>query len=334
MQSPRSGIQQLQNPYTLSLNPPPPGQYQPYNYHSSLPTTTIDLPDSPNYARNHKSRLYQADPSQDIAKQRVQEQYREELQRQIDEDRQRKAARKAKEAAEDEKLERQFYDNMKIEAQSKGKKEEPNYFLMRTLRGKSQKQKQDNFAENKSELLSKSRTEERAATPKDTPKIIKRGGYHNQSSLGQADKNKQNEEQHNPESEERTPRRQLKSRDRAKEDSRNESEVEQERISNLLLFQQNMLRKLDYFRKEILTTSQSLHLDEELEKVRLKLRAKPLNLEKVHSLNPREGLDDVMQNQSEFYHLPLISSRSRPVESDREVKKKRDRDREREREEK
>lgn len=40
--------------------------------------------------------------------------------------------------------------------------------------------------------------------------------------------------------------------------------MEQERISNLLLFQQNMLRKLDYFRKEILTTSQALHLDEEL----------------------------------------------------------------------
>lgn len=64
------------------------------------------------------------------------------------------------------------------------------------------------------------------------------------------------------------------------------------------------------------------------------MRAKPLNLEKVHSLNPREGLDDVMQNQSEFYHLPLISSRAKAVESDREVKKRREKDREREREEK
>lgn len=54
----------------------------------------------------------------------------------------------------------------------------------------------------------------------------------------------------------------------------------------------------------------------------------------MHSLNPREGLDDVMQNQSEFYHLPLISSRAKAVESDREVKKRREKDREREREEK
>ena len=56
-------------------------------------------------------------------------------------------------------------------------------------------------------------------------------------------------------------------------------------MKQLLLFQDNMLRKLDYFKKEILNTSKALHLDKELEKVKLKLRSKPLNMNKINNLN-------------------------------------------------
>jgi|JI9StandDraft_1071089.scaffolds.fasta_scaffold1099997_1 hypothetical protein len=45
-----------------------------------------------------------------------------------------------------------------------------------------------------------------------------------------------------------------------------------------------MLKKLDYFKKEIYQTSQSLRLDEEYEKIKLKLRTKPIDMQKVHSL--------------------------------------------------
>ena len=40
----------------------------------------------------------------------------------MEEDRRRKAAQKAKEEEEDLRLERKFYENMKIEAQQKGNK--------------------------------------------------------------------------------------------------------------------------------------------------------------------------------------------------------------------
>lgn len=71
-----------------------------------------------------------------------------------------------------------------------------------------------------------------------------------------------------------------------------------------------MLKKLDYFKKDVIVASQDMNLDEELDKVRLKLRAKPLNMGKVHHLSPREGIDNVMENTS-FYHLPLISPRNK-----------------------
>ena len=74
-----------------------------------------------------------------------------------------------------------------------------------------------------------------------------------------------------------------------------------------MLSQQNMLRKLDNFKREIMETNKALQLDQELQKVRFKLRAKPLNMEKLHSLHPKDGLDDMILNNSEFYHLPMIS---------------------------
>lgn len=84
-----------------------------------------------------------------------------------------------------------------------------------------------------------------------------------------------------------------------------------------------MLKKLDYFKKDVIVASQDLHLDEELDKVRLKLRAKPLNMERVHHLSPREGIDNVMEDTS-FYHLPLISPRNKVYEGSREVKQRRE----------
>ena len=51
-------------------------------------------------------------------------------------DRKRKAAQKAKQEEQDLKLERKFYENIKIEAQKKANKQEPNYFVMRSAKGK------------------------------------------------------------------------------------------------------------------------------------------------------------------------------------------------------
>jgi hypothetical protein len=93
-----------------------------------------------------------------------------------------------------------------------------------------------------------------------------------------------------------------------------------------MMFQEHMLKKLDYFKKDVIVASRSLHLDEELDKVRLKLRAKPLNMQKIYHLNPREGVDNVVEDTS-FYHLPLISPRSKVFEGSREVKKRRDKER-------
>lgn len=48
-----------------------------------------------------------------------------------------------------------------------------------------------------------------------------------------------------------------------------------------------MLKKLSIFKKDVLNTSKSLQLDEELDKVKVKLRAKPLNMPKIQSLSAR-----------------------------------------------
>jgi hypothetical protein len=98
---------------------------------------------------------------------------------------------------------------------------------------------------------------------------------------------------------------------------------EEKRMHQIMMFQERMLKKLDYFKKDVIVASQSLHLDEELEKVRLRLRAKPLNFEKIQNLSPHEGVDNVIHNDS-FYHLPLISPRSKVYEGSREVRKRRD----------
>jgi hypothetical protein len=43
-----------------------------------------------------------------------------------------------------------------------------------------------------------------------------------------------------------------------------EINYEEQRISRLMMSQQNMLRKLDIFKKEIMETNKSLQLDQEL----------------------------------------------------------------------
>ena len=55
-------------------------------------------------------------------------------------------------------------------------------------------------------------------------------------------------------------------------------------MAKLLIFQRNMLKKLDHFKKEIYQTDRSLKLEEELEKVKLRLRAKTINMQKIYSL--------------------------------------------------
>lgn len=47
-------------------------------------------------------------------------------------------------------------------------------------------------------------------------------------------------------------------------------------------------------------------------------------MEKVYSLDPRDGIDDIFLNNSEFYHLPIISKNHKIYEGDREHKKIRD----------
>ena len=55
----------------------------------------------------------------------------------MQDDKKRKARQKAKEEEEDLKHERRFYENVKIQAQKKANKsQEPNYFMMRTVKGK------------------------------------------------------------------------------------------------------------------------------------------------------------------------------------------------------
>lgn len=55
----------------------------------------------------------------------------------MQDDKRRKAKQKAKEEEEDMRHEKKFYDNVRIQAQQKAnKKEEPNYFMMRTAKGR------------------------------------------------------------------------------------------------------------------------------------------------------------------------------------------------------
>jgi hypothetical protein len=53
----------------------------------------------------------------------------------------------------------------------------------------------------------------------------------------------------------------------------------------------------------------------------MKLRAKPLNLAKIYSLNTREGVDNLMERSS-FYHLPLINTRGKIYEGSREARRR------------
>lgn len=56
---------------------------------------------------------------------------------------------KARQQAEDEKLQRQFYENIKIAAQPKNvKREQTNYFMMRTIKGKAKGSLDDSKASN------------------------------------------------------------------------------------------------------------------------------------------------------------------------------------------
>lgn len=73
-----------------------------------------------------------------------------------------------------------------------------------------------------------------------------------------------------------------------------------------------MIRKLDYFKKEIYHTNDSLKLEEEYEKVKLKLRAKPINLQKIHSLEMTDGVEDILES-SDMYKLPVISKHHRKI---------------------
>lgn len=152
MSSPRHNPQASPNPYSFNLGPiHQPDHYQPYNYHSSannspnhaddhLPNESINLADNASFARNFKSRLYNVDPKEEEAKQRVQDRYREELKEQMERDKRRKEAQKAKEREEDERHERKFYEGARIEAQKKAVKGDgPNYFMMRTRKGNEPK---------------------------------------------------------------------------------------------------------------------------------------------------------------------------------------------------
>lgn len=55
-----------------------------------------------------------------------------------------------------------------------------------------------------------------------------------------------------------------------------------------------------------------MDVTKEIERVRFGLRAKPLNMEKVFSQNPR-GVDEMFENNSDFYHLPLINKNKQKI---------------------
>lgn len=154
------------------------------------------------------------------------------------------------------------------------------------------------------------------------PSIKKRGGYHNQSVLDNFSPKKDEKavSMPRPAPEPSSPPQNTQTQVDLLDE---ESTREQERISRLLLFQQNMLRKLDHFRKEIHSTNRSLHLSDEFEKVKLRLRSKPLNMSKVTSIKSNDGVDDLLDNSSGLYHLPMIGLKNKVFESDREVKKSR-----------
>ena len=104
----------------------------------------INLNDNTSFARNYKGRLFNADPQEELEKQRSQEKYKEALRIQMEEDKRRKLAQKAREEEQDLKHQRKFYEGARIEAQQKAnKKEEPNYFVMRTAKGRRKKLGED-----------------------------------------------------------------------------------------------------------------------------------------------------------------------------------------------
>ena len=55
-----------------------------------MPNESINFADSPSFARNFKSRLYNVDPKEEEAKNKVQDRYREDLKEQMERDRRRK----------------------------------------------------------------------------------------------------------------------------------------------------------------------------------------------------------------------------------------------------
>ena len=76
------------------------------------------------------------------------------------------------------------------------------------------------------------------------------------------------------------------------------------------------------FKHQIFKTSDTLNLLPELEKVRFKLRAKPLNMDKINSLRKGVGVEDIFTGKGDFYDLPMIGTRGKIYEGDREVKKR------------
>jgi nitrate reductase beta subunit len=105
----RLPINTIQNPFTYSINPQLSDSLQPYNFHehslgNSPPqqrgpnnprreanfTENLNLMDNQSFARNFKSRLYGADPTEEVAKQLKQQKYREELLFQAEENRRKK----------------------------------------------------------------------------------------------------------------------------------------------------------------------------------------------------------------------------------------------------
>ena len=100
------------------------------------------------------------------------------------------------------KREREYNEGVKIEAQKKAvKKDQHSYFMMRTSRGKlnnvgnSRVSKQEpavnNYVDDGRAKLAEefSKKDNLKRTLYDSPKIIKRGGYHNQSSLDKSHPN-------------------------------------------------------------------------------------------------------------------------------------------------
>lgn len=59
-----------------------------------------------------------------------------------------------------------------------------------------------------------------------------------------------------------------------------------------------------------------MNLNDEFLKIKTQLRSKPLNMQKVYSLSPTDGLDDLLNN-SEMYQLPIINKNRKIYEGER-----------------